>query len=168
MAARMAGALKTAESVMTASNAAAVTPDSPLPAGKMGGRGDSALIRFLIAQRFSRQPEFATTTHALGIDKAHSPGDLVDYLFRAEDQPHTHDDVFDRLRWGGQFIYASRDWKKVSKAIDQFADWREAKAWALERRPQTLKKYPFNLRILGVHRNVHFLVARKVLLVKPG
>src|SRR3989442_1606766 len=34
---------------------------------------------------------------------------LRDFVFAVEDEPHLPDDVFGRLRWGGQFIYISRD-----------------------------------------------------------
>ncbi len=43
-----------------------------------------------------------------------------------------------------------------------------AQAWALERRPITLKKYRLGMRWLGVSRKVHYFSARKVMLVEPG
>src|SRR5687768_11374093 len=38
---------------------------------------------------------------------------LVDVLFHQEDEPHFPDEVFNQLRWGGLFVYASRDPERV-------------------------------------------------------
>src|SRR5690349_6557451 len=38
---------------------------------------------------------------------------LVDVLYHEEDDSHHPDEVFGRLRWGGLFVYASRDAERV-------------------------------------------------------
>src|SRR5688500_2628986 len=39
----------------------------------------------------------------------------LDFLFAFESDPHDPDEVFARLRWGGQFVYASRHGRRVAE-----------------------------------------------------
>jgi len=128
----------------------------------------AALVQFVMKKRFATDPEFLHSTHLMSSATAPKDDALFDFLFAGGNDPHTPDDVFDRLRWGGQFVYVSRDWGQIVHAVQQFAEWRGASGWALERRPVTLKMYPFGLRMFGFARMVHYFVARKVLLVPPG
>ena len=140
------------------------TAKPPRPAPEFDHKA-APLVRFVMKKRFANDPEFLHATHVL----ASSGGnDLTDFLFAGGNDPHTPEDVFDRLRWGGQFVYVSHDWGQIVHAVQQFAEWHGARGWALERRPVTLKKYPLGLWMLGFPRMVHYFVARKVLLVPPG
>ena len=98
------------------------------------------LIRAVIRQRFARDPEFLRGTHAIGPPLTQGgKRDLVDFVFVGGDEPHAPAEVFDRLRWGGQCVYASRSWRQVTDAVREVAEWLEARGWAVERRPVTIK-----------------------------
>jgi hypothetical protein len=171
---------------MTAHSTVAVAPSSSCasspPEGATGqreGRGSippdktaRKLIRTLIRQQFARDPEFLQGTHALGPPWVSVPKadrrDLVDFVFLGGHDPHSPEDAFDRLRWGGQCVYVSTSWKQVVDAAQQFADWHGARGWAIERRPITIKTYPFPFRWLGFAKKLHYFTARKVMLVEPG
>jgi hypothetical protein len=166
---------------MTAHSTAVVAPSPSCASSASGASGKglvpadktaTKLIRTVIHQRFARDPEFVRGTHAIGPPIV-STGkgerrDLVDFVFLGGDDAHSPADVFDRLRWGGQCVYVSQNWKQVVDAVQQFAEWHGARGWALERRPITIKKYPLNQRWLGFARKVHYFSARKVMLVEPG
>jgi hypothetical protein len=134
-----------------------------------------ALIDLVRRRRFAGTPEFEHAIRAAGPEQ---PGETAaDFLFLAGDDPHTPDDVFDRLRWGGQVIYLHRKRPAVEAAARAFAEWRlddqgpaaaRRGAWVLEQPPAVENKYLFNLRLLGWRTPVHFTVARKVMLVPPG
>ena len=55
----------------------------------------------------------------------------VDYLFAAGDEPHEPDDIFTRLRWGGQFVYVSRNAKQTAETSSRFSE----RGFALVRSP---------------------------------
>jgi hypothetical protein len=137
-----------------------------------------SLIEFVMRRRFASHSEFVRATHAIGpahgggSGRAGEPQAMVDFLFLDAEDAHDPETVFDRLRWGGQVIYVSRDRKKVEAAAEEYATWRveagERGAWVLEQRVGVEKKYLLNLRFLGWRTPVYFMVARKVMLVPPG
>lgn len=155
----------TAHPIAALNSPASTTAAKPPRPAHRFDRQAGSLVRFVIKQRFAHDPEFLHATHQM----ANAPGEeLTDFLFAGGDDPHTPEEVFDRLRWGGQFVYVSHDWSQIVHAVQQFAEWQGARGWALERRPITLKKYPLGVRLLGFPRLVHYFSARKVLLVPPG
>jgi hypothetical protein len=86
------------------------------------------------------------------------PRDLV---FIVEDEPHEPDDVFGRLRWGGKFIYLSRNRRKARGMAARFSE-RGFEPLASGRfRAGPLRFIP----LMG--RRVWYFVARKVLLAPP-
>ena len=140
----------------------------------MGFRVDPG-IRFIIDRRFARDPEFKSTTHAVG-PRAEND-DLVDFVFLTERDPHAPEEVFSRLRWGGQLVFVSRDEEAVKDAARAFATWHAEQAvglrsgggaWIVEQPPAMVRKYAFGLRLLGVHTRIYYFVTRKVMLVEPG
>src|SRR5206468_1573533 len=104
--------------------------------------------------------------------RAHSHDDLVDFLFLSDQDPHKPAEVFDRLRWGGQVVFVSRDRAAVQNVAKAFTSWRSENgthgAWIIEQPPATERKYLFNLRLLGWRTPVHFMAARKISLIPPG
>ena len=44
-----------------------------------------------------------------GLGANNDPSDQVDFLLAVEDETHDPDGIFGQLRWGGQFIYVSRN-----------------------------------------------------------
>ncbi|MDB5298525.1 MAG: hypothetical protein JWO87_188 [Phycisphaerales bacterium] len=91
------------------------------------------------------------------------PGDAgpQDFLFAVDDEPHGPDDVFGRLRWGGQFIYLSHDKRKAQGLTAQFAERGFEPLGTGRFRTGPLRFIP----LLG--RRVWYFVARKILLAPP-
>lgn len=123
------------------------------------------MVQWLIKKRFTRTPEFQRTTHAVGTQ---SLPDLVDLLILTPAETHDPENIFPLLRWGGQVVVVSRDLASIHQAAKAYRDWCGGGGWVIETPPTTLKKYPLNLRFLLFKTRVHFLVARKVALVRPG
>jgi hypothetical protein len=128
-------------------------------------------VELIIRRRFAGTPEFERTTHAIG-PIIHGPIDEeVDMLFLTDRDPHAPADVFDRVRWGGQVILASRSRARIQAASEAFRTWNvlppERGAWVIEQ-PLAQENYRLNLRLLGWRRPIYFMVARKILLVPPG
>ncbi|HEX4795086.1 MAG TPA: hypothetical protein VH370_14930 [Humisphaera sp.] len=87
---------------------------------------------------------------------------LLDYLIAAEDEPHSPDEVFGRIRWGGQFVYLTRHPEKLDKLDQQFG----SRGFRVLRGPAITRTGPLRfLPFLG--RKVHYLIARKMYLTKP-
>ncbi len=138
------------------------------------------MIDLVIKRRFAGQLEFRHTIHGFGAaGEGETSRAAVDFLFLTGNEPHAPDDVFERLRWGGQVVYVSRHRRAVEAAAEAYRNWKvgegfvdgsgeERGAWVIEQAPAVEYKYPFNLRILGWGTPVHFMVARKVMLVPPG
>src|SRR5665213_922871 len=50
------------------------------------------------------------------LERGGSPADesgLRDYVLASDDQPRDPSQIFERLRWGGQFVYVSADRREV-------------------------------------------------------
>ncbi len=81
----------------------------------------------------------------------------VDYYFAVENEPHLPDEVFWKVRWGGQLVYIARRRHKVA-----------ALAPLLEQRGFEVIQGPARARVgWWPLSGVHYLVARKILLVPP-
>lgn len=89
---------------------------------------------------------------------------LTDFLIATPAEPHRPDQIFSRLRWGGQFLFVSPSRREVLDLGRQI----EAIGFRAELGPEFIRK-PFlgmNLPFLG--RKTHYLLARKTLLIPPG
>ena len=87
---------------------------------------------------------------------------MADYVFAVEDEPHRADDVFNLVRWGGQFIYLSYDPAKVELLPAQYADWRFAERAGPEfLRTGWVRFIPF------MGRKLWYFAARKLFLARP-
>ncbi|MBI1375036.1 MAG: hypothetical protein GC159_20145 [Phycisphaera sp.] len=84
---------------------------------------------------------------------------ILDFVFAAPGEPHMPEDVFDRLRWGGQLIYFSDNEADVKQAADVFSKRRE---FVVERVDMVEKRSFFS------KLRVYFMMARKVRIVPPG
>lgn len=94
-------------------------------------------------------------------DSAHS----VDCLYIDEGDAWEADAAFDRLRWGGQLVVAGRNATDVHVAA---AALREHGGFAMDVHPSKLRLRPAWLPLPFVGSRVHYMVARKVTLVRPG
>jgi hypothetical protein len=90
----------------------------------------------------------------------------VDFLTATEDDPHHPKPVFERLRWGGQFLFVTRQPRRAEALSRLFS----RKGFLVERGPAFLRE---DRRLLGLTlRNrgpkLFYFTARKMHLVPPG
>jgi tRNA A-37 threonylcarbamoyl transferase component Bud32 len=86
---------------------------------------------------------------------------LVDYLFAVPGELRMPDQVFDRLRWGGQFLFISHDRAEVERCAKPYL-----------KRPEFLVELEHGQvsdgLIPGFKKTYHYFVARKTHLVRVG
>ena len=109
------------------------TPASPARAKSAAG---NSAIDLVIRRRFAGNSEFERVTYGIG-PAIHGPQDEeVDVLFVTDKDPHAPDDVFDRVRWGGQLVLISKSRRVIEAAAETYRTWRiqagERGAWILE------------------------------------
>ena len=94
----------------------------------------------------------------------------ADFLFLTLQHRHSPDEVFDRLRWGGQVILVGKSRKSIQAAARSYETWRRDQsdhaAWVLET-PLARERH-FAVGLLGWFSPVYYMVARKIMLVPPG
>lgn len=119
---------------------------------------DSPLFDHLVRTVFAPTPEYQHTHH-----RFHRAEVLTDLLFATTGDPAAPDEVFDTLRWGGEFVFVSRNAREVAAVAAEFA---KSKGYRQERAPT-----PVPRKLLGfipAGTRYHYFVTRKILLVKPG
>jgi len=84
---------------------------------------------------------------------------IVDFIFAGPTDPHMPDDVFGRLRWGGQLIYFSEDPQQIQRLVDTYKNRNE---FVIERQDVAEKRSFFSKLA------VHFAMIRKVRIVPLG
>lgn len=146
---------------------------SPQPAGSSPPASKrEQLLRAVASRAFGEDLEFrryANGQVAAPAPAAHTvpPGEraLLDFLFAFESEPHEPDEVFSRLRWGGQFVYASKHVRRVSEMNERFGQ----RGFETMPRPGMIREpLPlFGLRLPLLSKKLHYFVARKVNLVLP-
>jgi len=97
-----------------------------------------------------------------------SPGDSgppVDFLFACGQDPKLPDEVFDRLLWGGLFIYVDRDAKRVRRIAQ---DYDGKRGFILENPGSYTRIGRLGICLPGLSTCVHYFAARKVNLIQPG
>lgn len=158
---------------MSARASSAVSDPTPATARLAHGRNGFAgrpdpIIELIVRRHFAGRGPFDHLSHAFG--RARRGETPVDYLFLLEGDPHLPDDVFERLRWGGQVVVVSRHTKVIKAAAQAYGNWRQEQAdhgaWDVEK-SLGFEQRPF-LRFLGWRQGVYYLIARKVMLVPPG
>jgi hypothetical protein len=105
----------------------------------------------------------------------------VDFLFLTDGDAWLPEDVFGRLRWGGQAILLSDHRTAIETAAAAYKHWRGGGggggsgggsggggAWAIEQPPAILKRLPGILRLLGLRTRAYYLIVRKLALIPPG
>jgi len=149
-----------------------LNPNHPLPMGTCGVQPeDSAhtaapaigaqrrqkLIRAAVRALYHQDTEYQHFGHTSA--ESRSAG-LCDFLFAIEDEPHLPDDVFSRLRWGGQFVYISRDQDEVAALPDRF----RLRGFLPLYGPMPLR---LGWRLPFISERVWCFVARKMFLIRP-
>jgi hypothetical protein len=84
----------------------------------------------------------------------------ADYLFGTDADTTDPQTIFSKLRWGGQFVFASRNRRATTKLSENFAE----RGFNITHGPAALKtRFP----IPFLRRKTHYFVARKNLLIQP-
>jgi tRNA A-37 threonylcarbamoyl transferase component Bud32 len=95
--------------------------------------------------------------------KIHESKTLTDYLFATTGDSTAPDEVFSALRWGGQFVFLSRNRKEVEETARRF---RQTPAFIIEIPPMRVKRKLMGFVPAGTR--YFYFSARKVMLIKPG
>ncbi|WP_428938606.1 hypothetical protein [Fontivita pretiosa] len=88
---------------------------------------------------------------------------LCDFVFATPDTAHNPAQIFKRLRWGGQCLFATAYRKQAVELARQFRDY----GFAIEQGPTTIVEQR-RLWLPFLSRKVHAFVARKMQLLAPG
>lgn len=88
----------------------------------------------------------------------------LDYHFATSHEPHDPAGVFHRLRWGGQFVFASRHAREVVSLAEEFTEM----GFVIERGPDRVHRWFLGVPLIRVGPRVHYFIARKVHLLPPG
>ena len=89
----------------------------------------------------------------------------ADFLFAAGKDPKLPDEVFHQLQWGGVFVYADRDKRRVQRIAQ---DYDRKRGFILES-PHAETHLPrLGLRLPGLCSRIHYFAARKIALIQPG
>lgn len=155
-----------ANASLTAAAGGAEAVGAPRPSAEASTDGllDGSRELALAVARFADDPEYRQfgPGQSTAVDvPANAPP--VDFLFAADSDPADPDAVFARLRWGGLFVYASRNAGRVADVVRRFV----ARGYAVDR-PQEWVRRPFlGMRLPLLSPRVHYAVLRKVSLTLP-
>ncbi len=100
-----------------------------------------------------------------GRSTARQEGPPVDFLFACGQDPRLPDEVFDRLLWGGLFVYADRDGNRVRRIAQ---DYDNKRGFILETPATYTRIGRLGIRLPGFSTCVYYFAARKVGLIQPG
>ncbi len=114
-------------------------------------------VAAVVRKLYRNDPEFACFGEHVS---TRSGADLYDFVFAVDDEPHLPDDVFGRLRWGGQFVYVSGDREKVESLPERFRQ----RGFEVLHGPLPLR---MGWRIPFWSQQVWCFAARKVFLIRP-
>ncbi len=90
---------------------------------------------------------------------------LSDYLFSIDGHTLRPTTVFDRLRWGGQFVFASGRPRLIEEQARRFHN---RHGFVLDQPVQWVDVPRFSIRLSPFRRRQYYFVARKVMLTPPG
>ncbi|MCE9592106.1 MAG: hypothetical protein K8S99_16490 [Planctomycetes bacterium] len=129
------------------------------PWGRSGCES-SALVP-VVVEHFSRTNAEYQRIRSQTSSNGH-PG-LVDFLFADPDSPHSPETVFDRLRWGGLFIYVTSRAQDAAVCAQQF---RAGRGFVIETQPTSIRADEH--RLFRRARRAHYFIARKIDLIQIG
>ena len=94
---------------------------------------------------------------------AAGPDDLVDFMFTSGATPHEPDEVFGRLRWGGQFVYITPSRRQAESLHERF----EQRGFLTLHRAKAVRLPRLGLTLPIWSRKAYCYVARKVFIIRP-
>lgn len=119
------------------------------------------LVSAVMRGAFSRKEEF----RAFAVEAPQLSSGQLDFLFASSEEEHDPAVIFPRLRWGGQFVFCSRNKREVQDLADRFA----AQGFEVETAPTYVRTERSGwLRRILPGKPVHYFVARRVSLIPPG
>lgn len=124
-------------------------------------QGDRKILQQIHRRVLRNHPEFRMFSHACNV----SDPRLLDFLLLSSPRIPSVSDIFARLRWGGQFIYASRDSRQV---LDVSRSFTHESGFVVEQECATLHQPWLGLRLPFFSSRIYYCVARKTLLIRPG
>lgn len=130
-------------------------------AGEPRGQGDKRLLQQVFDRVLRIHPEFKSYSHACNVADPR----LLDFLLLSSPQVPNATDVFNRLRWGGQLIYASRDRQRVMEIAKSFT---HDKGFVVEQECAVLRDSWLGLRLPFLSSRIYYCMLRKTLLIRPG
>ncbi len=138
---------------------------------RRSGPGGDPSMELIIRRKFAGRKDFEHLSSAMGASaREQAAGEPCDFLFLSAEDAHGPEDVFERLRWGGQVIVVSRDRKVVQAAAREYETWRmdqsDHAAWVVEH--ALGRERQFSLNLLRWYTPVYYMTARKIMLVPPG
>jgi hypothetical protein len=129
------------------------------------------ILEQITSQAFGDDPEFLRYGAPVALAAAQAHGGPQDFVFAVENEPHEPDEIFAQLRWGGQFVYASRHRRRVAEMNERFGQ----RGFETMPQPGMIRRarsrfgfaLPRWLTLPVLSKTVHYFVARKVNLVLP-
>ena len=122
----------------------------------------SSAVKLIQNKVFSHDPEYrASVAHGT----ENTGRGLPYHLFLPAETALSPEDVFPNLRWGGRAIMISPNELLVHEIAERFNRW---EGFILEGQPRSIRSPICGISIPGFGKPVHYLVARKVQLLKPG
>ncbi|MAE63460.1 MAG: hypothetical protein CMJ18_04240 [Phycisphaeraceae bacterium] len=129
----------------------------PDPAGRgLGAPAQAVIDRVLI------EPEDRTRFDRVRAAPVR-PAGLADYVIAEPGQSADPLEVFDRLHWGGQFIYIT---PRIRDAEHVIARFRARPEYLIDSPIQSITRPRAGFRLHGLTTDSHFFVARKIALVR--
>lgn len=126
------------------------------------GFSHAALVKIISQKVLRRDPEW----ELFGRNNSENSTDrLKDFIFASAGHLPTPEEAFDELRWGGLFIYIST---KMLETVDVARKFTQLGAFILEKHPTFVRRGLFGLPWSPFSEKIHYFVARKVYLIKPG
>jgi len=126
------------------------------------GLSREAQIRIVVRHVLQADAEYKAYGH--NNSEAHQTR-LVDYFFAVGKEGCPPDEIFDRLRWGGVFVYISKRAADVQEAARKFT---QMGGFVIEKPPAHTARGFLGLPLRLFSRKIHYFTARKVMLIKPG
>ena len=111
------------------------------------------LAQSIIERVLRHDPDFARFFNGQA-----SRSGLADFLFVSSETDHDPQEMFSKLRWGGLLVFASHSGAETREIAEKCA----SHGFAVEQGPTFIRLG------LPLFRKLHYFVARKVHLIRPG
>ncbi len=122
----------------------------------------SELLKLVEKRVFANDPEFQSS---LRCTNSKISDGLPYHLFLPAEMALSPEDVFPSLRWGGRAIMVSENALLIAELAQKFVRW---DGFVLEKPPTSMRRPILGMSLPWFGKRLHYFVARKVDLLKPG